>query len=78
MPAPSQLAIATQSVQRLIKEEAYYHKELAGEKARVEKIEGDVKAGNSEHGDNADFVLKQEVRLRGRPLTIFTALHNWA
>ena len=62
MPAPSQLSIATQSVQRLVKEETYYHKELASQKARIEKLEVDIKDGSNERDDNAEFVLRQEVR----------------
>ncbi|KAB5551124.1 tubulin binding cofactor A-domain-containing protein [Coniochaeta sp. 2T2.1] len=58
MPAPSPLDVATQSVQRLVKEEASYHKELDGQKARVEKIEAEIKAGTDD--ENAEYVLKQE------------------
>jgi len=58
MAPPSQLAIATSSVQRLVKEEASYHKELTQQEARLEKLIA------SEDGDeNAEFQLKQEVSL---------------
>ena len=55
MAPPSKLAIATSAVQRLVKEEASYHKELEQQKARIQKMEG-----NS--GDDAEYQLKQEVR----------------
>lgn len=57
MPPPSQLAIATSSVQRLVKEEASYHKELTQQEARIAKLENEV---NSD--ENAEYQLKQEVR----------------
>lgn len=67
MPAPSPLSIATSSVQRLLKEESYYHKELASQQVRVEKLEKDLSertAGQaeSEEHQNDEFMLKQEVR----------------
>jgi hypothetical protein len=56
MGPPSKLAIATSSLQRLIKEEASYHKEATRQEARITKIE-------AEEGDeNKEYVLKQEVR----------------
>ncbi|KAF3939591.1 hypothetical protein ABW19_dt0201762 [Dactylella cylindrospora] len=39
MPPPTPLKIKTSSVTRLIKEERSYHKEIASQKARVEKME---------------------------------------
>lgn len=62
MAPPSALAIATQAVQRLVKEESYYHKEQASQEARIKKLEEDIAAGNANLGSNADFMLKQEVR----------------
>lgn len=53
MPPPSQLAIATSVVTRLVKEEASYHKELEQQKARIAKLEAN-------NGD--EYELKQEVR----------------
>jgi tubulin-specific chaperone A len=61
MPAPSPLAIATQSVQRLVKEDSYYRKELAQQSERVTKIEADLKAAPESADGNAAFMLKQEV-----------------
>ncbi|KAI1108340.1 putative tubulin-specific chaperone Rbl2 [Nemania sp. NC0429] len=62
MPAPSPLAIATQSVQRLVKEESYYRKELAQQSERVKKLEAELQASPDSADGNAQFMLKQEVR----------------
>lgn len=61
MPAPSPLSIATSSVQRLVKEETYYHKELAGQQVRVDKLEGQIKDKSADLDENAEYLLKQEV-----------------
>lgn len=55
MPAPSQLAIATSSVQRLVKEEASYHEELKQQQTRLDKL-----LANKDDGENAEYQLKQE------------------
>jgi hypothetical protein len=55
MAPPSKLAVATSSVNRLVKEEASYHKELEQQGARIQKLES---GGGDE---NADFQLRQEV-----------------
>jgi hypothetical protein len=55
MAPPSKLAIATSSLQRLIKEEASYHKEAVQQEARIKKIEAD------ESDENKEYILKQEV-----------------
>lgn len=57
MPAPSQLAIATSSLNRLVKEEASYHKESQHQQDRIAKLE----AGDNGDDENAEFTLKQEV-----------------
>lgn len=56
MAPPSQLAIATSAVNRLVKEEASYHKELEQQQARIEKLK---QAGSDD--ENAEWNLKQEV-----------------
>ena len=61
MPAPSPLAIASGSVQRLLKEEASYHKELAQQEAQVKALEERIKASGSASEDgNDEFMLKQD------------------
>lgn len=59
MAPPSQLAIATSVVNRLVKEEASYHKELEKQQASIAKLE---QGGGDE---NAEYMLKQEVRSLG-------------
>lgn len=54
---PSQLKIATSSLQRLIKEEASYHKEQANQEKRIANLEKDA----ADEDGNREFKLKQEV-----------------
>ena len=56
MAPPSQLSIATSSLVRLVKEESSYHKELQGQLARIEHLD--------KTDENAEYILKQEVRQR--------------
>jgi tubulin-specific chaperone A len=62
MPAPSQLAIATSSLQRLTKEEASYHKELLMQQRRIDRLEKEQTEETDEDLGNHEFQLKQEVR----------------
>ncbi|KAF2457627.1 hypothetical protein BDY21DRAFT_371792 [Lineolata rhizophorae] len=55
MPPPSKLSIATSAVQRLVKEEASYHKEVEQQESRILRLE---QSGGDE---NAEYELKQEV-----------------
>lgn len=61
MPPPSQLAIATGAVTRLLREEASYHKELADQEAQVKKLEESIQNGGGDDDGNAEFMLKQNV-----------------
>ena len=54
--APSQLAIATSSLNRLVKEEKSYHDEQKQQEAKIAKLE---QGGSND--ENADYILKQEV-----------------
>jgi tubulin-specific chaperone A len=56
MAPPSPLAIATSSLQRLVKEEASYYKELEKQEARLKKVEE-----STEEDENREYTLKQEV-----------------
>lgn len=60
MAPPSALTISTQAVQRLVKEESYYHKEQASQEGRIKKLEDEIAAGSPDLDSNAEFVLKQE------------------
>jgi hypothetical protein len=55
MAPPSQLSIVTSSVQRLVKEEASYYKELQQQEARLEKA-----LAAKDEDENAEYQLKQE------------------
>ncbi|GJN77919.1 tubulin binding cofactor A domain-containing protein [Purpureocillium lilacinum] len=69
MPAPSPLAIASGSVQRLLKEEASYHKELAQQEAEVKALEERIKASGAASEDgNDEFMLKQQTKAVFGPL----------
>ena len=57
MPSPSQLSIATSAVNRLLKEEVTYRKELTSQEQRLKKLE-DSAANDDE---NREFNLAQEV-----------------
>jgi tubulin-specific chaperone A len=57
MPAPSPLAIATSVLNRLVKEEVSYHKELEQQHVKIAKLE----AGEGADDENADFILRQQV-----------------
>lgn len=54
---PSQLHIATSALQRLVKEEASYHKELESQKKRIAELEKQT----DDQDENREFKLKQEV-----------------
>ncbi|KAF2272182.1 tubulin binding cofactor A [Westerdykella ornata] len=52
---PSKLKITTSSLQRLVKEEASYHQELAQQEARIKHLEE-----NPGSDENAEYQLRQE------------------
>ena len=56
MAPPSQLAIATSALSRLVKEERSYHRELEQQQASIANLE---QGGSGD--ENADFQLRQEV-----------------
>ena len=60
MAPPSQLQISLSALQRLVKEEASYHKEMDQQKSRIAELE--AKSGSQADGDeNDEYQLKQEV-----------------
>jgi len=59
MPPPSQLSIATSSINRLVKEETTYRTELASQERRLAQTE-DTKDGDD---GNREFRVKQEASL---------------
>ncbi|RDA82336.1 hypothetical protein CP532_4510 [Ophiocordyceps camponoti-leonardi (nom. inval.)] len=72
MPAPSPLAISTSSVQRLLKEEASYHEELAEQQSRAESLAKKT-TGEDEDG-NAEFLLKQQRAVVEQTRAVFAPL----
>ena len=55
---PSQLAIATSSLNRLVKEEKSYREERKQQEATIAKLE---QGGSND--ENAEYILRQEVRI---------------
>jgi tubulin-specific chaperone A len=55
MAPPSKLGVSTSALQRLIKEEASYHKELEQQEKRIQKLQANP------DDENAEYMLKQEV-----------------
>ncbi|KAK4191835.1 tubulin binding cofactor A [Podospora australis] len=76
MAPPTPLAIATQSVNRLVKEESYYHKELANQEKRIQKLQGDIAAKNPDLDSNAEYVLKQEQTALEETKNVFGPLRD--
>ncbi|KAK2610966.1 hypothetical protein N8I77_004351 [Diaporthe amygdali] len=76
MAPPTPLAVATSSVQRLVKEETYYHKDLASQQARIEKLEKDISEKSSDLDENAEYVLKQEKQAAEETKNVFGPLRN--
>lgn len=68
---PSQLNIATSSLQRLIKEEASYHAEQASQEKRIAELE---KAKGDDGDENREFMLKQEVSIASLPRWFFALI----
>src|ERR1700733_10569961 len=72
MAPPSKLAVASSVVQRLVKEEASYHKEQVRQEERIKKLEED------QSEENAEYMLKQEVCLRYcRHVTWYKTSDSW-
>ncbi|KAK5990666.1 hypothetical protein PT974_08935 [Cladobotryum mycophilum] len=60
MPPPSPLAIATGAVNRLVKEESTYHKELVDGETELKKLEEKLKSGEQDEDGNAEFLIRQQ------------------
>ncbi|KEF63329.1 tubulin binding cofactor A, partial [Exophiala aquamarina CBS 119918] len=58
--APSQVQIATSSLQRLLKEEKSYFKEQEQQEARIAKLENQAPGSTGDSDGNEEFQLKQE------------------
>ncbi|KAL1839155.1 hypothetical protein VTJ49DRAFT_1811 [Mycothermus thermophilus] len=76
MAPPTQLAIATQAVNRLVKEESYYHKEQASQEKRIQKLEEDIKNNSPDLDSNAEYILKQEKKALDETKAVFEPLRR--
>lgn len=61
MAPRSPLEINTASLQRLVKEEASYHRELQQQTERLQKIESSN--GPNDDDGNREYLLRQEVMM---------------
>jgi hypothetical protein len=69
MAPPTPLTIATASVQRLVKEEASYHRELQQQEQRIRHLEAKQTPAGEDDDGNQEYILKQEVS--PKHLTLF-------
>ncbi|KAM0478610.1 hypothetical protein ACHAPX_005200 [Trichoderma viride] len=76
MPPPSPLVIATGAVNRLLKEEASYHKELEEQEAQLKAQEEKVKSGQEDEEGNAMFILKQHQMVVEQTKAVFKPLRD--
>ncbi|KAL8692698.1 MAG: hypothetical protein Q9218_002319 [Villophora microphyllina] len=72
MPPPSPLAIASSSVQRLLKEETTYRTELESQEKRLRKLEND----SGEDDGNREFQIKQENQAIKETKAVFEPLRQ--
>ncbi|KAI9654349.1 MAG: hypothetical protein M1821_006665 [Bathelium mastoideum] len=80
MAPPSQLAIATSVVQRLLKEDKSYQSELKQQQERIQRAEEQVahfQEGDSGNVDeNAEYVLNQERKAMEETKAVFPSLRK--
>ncbi|KAM5381044.1 hypothetical protein ACJZ2D_003159 [Fusarium nematophilum] len=76
MPPPSHLAIATSSVNRLLKEEASYHKELEQQEAEVKALQEKIDKGEGDDDGNGNFILKQQQTALEQTKAVFEPLRK--
>ncbi|KAH6610494.1 tubulin binding cofactor a [Trichoderma cornu-damae] len=76
MPPPSALAIATGAVNRLLKEEASYHKELEEQEAKAKAQEERLRSGQDDEDGNATYILKQQKMVVEQTKGVFKPLRD--
>ncbi|KAI4192503.1 MAG: hypothetical protein LQ346_004275 [Caloplaca aetnensis] len=69
---PSQLAISTSSVQRLLKEESTYRAELASQESRLRKLEQET----SDDDGNREWSVRQEKQAIAETKAVFAPLRE--
>ena len=67
--APSQIQVASNALERLLKEEQSYYKEQEQQETSIAKLEKE--SGGEDEDGNKAFQLKQEVCLTHCPLSMF-------
>jgi len=75
--APSQIQIATSSLQRLLKEEASYYKEQSQQEARIAKLETETGTADADgEAGNREYQLKQERRALDETKVVIPTLRD--
>ncbi|KAL8642278.1 MAG: hypothetical protein Q9228_001016 [Teloschistes exilis] len=72
MPAPTPLAIATSSVQRLLKEESTYRTELESQERRLRNLQAETE----DEDGNRGFLIGQEERAIQETKAVFEPLRE--
>ncbi|KAI8650246.1 Tubulin-specific chaperone A [Fusarium sp. Ph1] len=77
-PWPHQhpLAIATSSVNRLLKEEASYHKEVEQEEAPIKALKEKIESGQGDEDGNGTYMLKQQQTALEQTKAVFEPLRK--
>jgi len=60
MPPPSPLKIATQAVERLLKEETFHRKDLVEQEGNIKKLQDQISSQSADLDQNAEFYLRQQ------------------
>ncbi|KAM0424675.1 hypothetical protein ACHAPT_009983 [Fusarium lateritium] len=76
MAPPTPLAIATSSVNRLLKEEASYHKEVEQEEASIKALAEKIQSGEGDEDGNGAFMLKQQQTALEQTKAVFEPLRK--
>jgi tubulin-specific chaperone A len=74
MAPPTPLTIATASVQRLVREEASYHRELQQQEQRIKRLEAEQTPPGEDDDGNREYMLKQERRALEETKAVFPTL----
>ncbi|RTE74112.1 hypothetical protein BHE90_011473 [Fusarium euwallaceae] len=76
MAPPTPLAIATSSVNRLLKEEASYHKEVEQEEASIKALKEKIESGQGDEDGNGTYMLKQQQTALEQTKAVFEPLRK--
>ncbi|KAL2058998.1 hypothetical protein ABVK25_000290 [Lepraria finkii] len=76
MAPPSQLSIATSSIDRLLKEESSYRLELAHQQNHLEKLQFGGPGGVEDVPGNSEFLVKQQKQAIEETKAVFGPLRE--